>query len=224
MQLGYNNAAAKLVRTCLSHSSPRELAKAVEDLQADPVSSQDPENLYRNAEVLSVCGQGEAALRELRKAMSGNYCSYPALEKDPLFDPIRQTAEYAQTRQAAIQCQQNFLAHRAPKRLLMVDLGWPALIPDRGQPYSSTTVSISTTVRMLIFDEGLAPGRKRRRGDKGAGGGDAHIGRNLIVVHVKMSSAVMCKNVLDRPSLQRSNENCFATSSNSRNGCTIVLF
>jgi hypothetical protein len=34
------------------------------------------------------------------------------MEKDPLFDPIRQRSQFGEMRQAAIQCQQNFLAHR----------------------------------------------------------------------------------------------------------------
>ena len=61
---------------------------------------------------LSLGGQPDAALLQLRKAIQGNYCSYPAMEKDPLFDPIRQRSQFGEMRQAAIQCQQNFLAHR----------------------------------------------------------------------------------------------------------------
>jgi hypothetical protein len=60
----------------------------------------------------SLYGQPGAALLQLRKAIQGNYCSYPAMEKDPLFDPIRQRTQFREMQQAAIQCQQNFLAHR----------------------------------------------------------------------------------------------------------------
>jgi hypothetical protein len=34
------------------------------------------------------------------------------MEKDPLFDPIRRRPEFGELRQAGIQCQQDFLAHR----------------------------------------------------------------------------------------------------------------
>jgi len=34
------------------------------------------------------------------------------MDMDPLFDPIRQRAEFADIRQSAIQCRQNFLSHR----------------------------------------------------------------------------------------------------------------
>lgn len=113
IKLGYSYADAKLARVCLSHPSEPELAKAVAELESDPVSSRDPELLFQNAEASAFCGQQDAALRELRKAVQGNYCSYPAMDKDPLFDSIRQRAEFAELRQAGIECQQNFTAHRA---------------------------------------------------------------------------------------------------------------
>jgi hypothetical protein len=34
------------------------------------------------------------------------------MDKDPLFDSIRQRPEFAELRRAAIQCQQSFLDHR----------------------------------------------------------------------------------------------------------------
>jgi DNA-binding winged helix-turn-helix (wHTH) protein/TolB-like protein len=111
-QLGYRNVDAKLARTCLSHPSTPELAKVVAEVEGDPVSSHDPELLYQNADALAFCEQPDAALRELSKAVKGNYCSYPAMDKDPLFDSIRQRPEFGAIRQAGIHCQENFLAHR----------------------------------------------------------------------------------------------------------------
>ena len=111
-QLGYRNVNAELARIYLSHPSAAELAKAVADLETDPVSSRDPELLYRNAEVLAFCQQNDAALRELKRAVQGNYCSYPAMDEDPLFTAIRQRPEFEQLRSVGIECQRNFLAHR----------------------------------------------------------------------------------------------------------------
>jgi DNA-binding winged helix-turn-helix (wHTH) protein/TolB-like protein len=105
-------AYTDLVRIYLSHSSEAELSKAAAIVEADPKTALDPEEEFRNAEVLSLSGRGDAALRQLRKAISGNYCSYPAMETDPLLDGIRQRPEYAELRQAGQRCQQNFLAHR----------------------------------------------------------------------------------------------------------------
>ena len=103
---------AELARMYLNHAPEAELRKAAAALEVEPRSARDPETLYVNAAVLSFSGQAGAALRQLRKAIQGNYCSYPAMDLDPLFDPIRQLPEFAALHQAAIHCQQNFLAHR----------------------------------------------------------------------------------------------------------------
>jgi DNA-binding winged helix-turn-helix (wHTH) protein/TolB-like protein len=110
-QLGYHGAN-DLVRVCLSRAPQKELTKAVAEVESDPISSRDPEFLYRNAQVLSLCGEPGAAIAQLRNAIQGKYCSYPAMDNDPLFDPIRQRAEFAEVRSQGIQCQQNFVAHR----------------------------------------------------------------------------------------------------------------
>jgi hypothetical protein len=105
-------AVADLGGIYLNHAPEAELRRAAAELELEPRSSRDPESLYFNAAVLSFCGQQDAALRQLRKAIKWNCCSYPAMDKDPLFGPIRQRPEFAELRQAAIQCQQSFLAHR----------------------------------------------------------------------------------------------------------------
>jgi DNA-binding winged helix-turn-helix (wHTH) protein/TolB-like protein len=110
MQLGYQNVQVKLANTYLNH--PSELAKVVAEVESDRISSGDAEVLYQNADALAFCGQSDAALRQLKKAIEGNYCSYPAMDKDPLFDSIRQRPEFAQLRQAGRECQRSFLTHR----------------------------------------------------------------------------------------------------------------
>jgi hypothetical protein len=103
---------ADLARSYLNHSPEAELSRAAAQLENDPKSARDPETLYVNAAVLSYSGQQDAAFRQLRKAIQGNYCSYLAMDKDPLFDGVRSQAAFAELRQAAVQCQQNFLIHR----------------------------------------------------------------------------------------------------------------
>lgn len=100
------------LRACLNHAPEADLGKAAAMLEADPNMARDGELLYQNAETLSFCGQTEPALRELARAIRANYCSYPAMDKNPLYDPIRTRPEFAEWRQAAIQCQLSFLAHR----------------------------------------------------------------------------------------------------------------
>lgn len=108
---------AGLARVCLNHTPKVEVRRTAAELEVEP-AWRDPEMLYFNAAVLSFCGQGDAALRQLRKAIHGNYCSYPAMEKDPLFDPVRQRPEFAELRIAAVQCQQAFLNHRVQSNAL----------------------------------------------------------------------------------------------------------
>ena len=105
-------ACTDLARMYLNHAPSPELSQAVAGVEADPKTARDPETQFCNAEILSLSGQGDAALRQLRKAIKGNYCSYPAMDKDPLFDNIRQRPEFAELRQSGKQCQENFLAHR----------------------------------------------------------------------------------------------------------------
>jgi hypothetical protein len=101
-----------LARRYLNHAPEAELRSAAAALEVNPRSERDPEMDYFNAGVMSYAGQGDAALRQLAKAIRGNYCSYPAMEKDPLFNPIRHRTEFAELRHAAMQCQQDFQVHR----------------------------------------------------------------------------------------------------------------
>jgi hypothetical protein len=101
-----------LARSCLSHAPEEEIRRTAAQIESDPRLSLDAEEVYRSAEFLGFCGFGDAALRQLRKAIGGNYCSYPALDRDPLFNPIRQRAEFAELRQAGLKCLESFQNHR----------------------------------------------------------------------------------------------------------------
>lgn len=101
-----------LARSCLNHAPEAEISQTAAQVETDPRLSVDAEEMYRSAEVLSFCGFGDAALRQLGKAIAGNYCSYPAMDKDPLFEPLRHRPEFAESRQAGLKCQERFLAHR----------------------------------------------------------------------------------------------------------------
>ncbi len=111
-KMGYHRVNAELAQAFLGHASDGELRKIVGEMEVDPVSSQDPELLYENAATLAFCQQQDAALRQLKRAIDGNYCSYPAMDEDPLFDSIRQRPEFTALRQSAIRCQERFQAHR----------------------------------------------------------------------------------------------------------------
>jgi hypothetical protein len=51
----------------------------------------------------------DAASRILRRAIDRGYCAYPALDRDPLFGPLRNCPEYSAIRAQAMQCHEHFV-------------------------------------------------------------------------------------------------------------------
>jgi len=76
----------------------------------------DGEENYLSAAHLSYCGQTDAAGEMLMRAIQGNYCSFPAMESDPLLANLRSTVGYAEIRAAGRACQDRFLAQRRQRR------------------------------------------------------------------------------------------------------------
>lgn len=74
--------------------------------------AQDPEANYLAAANLAYCGQTDQAVKLLKLAVQGNYCSYPAMDVDPFFANLRTRPQFSGIRTAAIACRQNFLSVR----------------------------------------------------------------------------------------------------------------
>jgi TolB-like protein/Tfp pilus assembly protein PilF len=79
------------------------------------MSIRDSEPKYFAASEFVHLGFPEVALRVLKRAVEQNYCSYPSMDRDPLFASIRGTPEFAEIRKIGRECQQRFVAHRAAK-------------------------------------------------------------------------------------------------------------
>jgi len=79
---------------------------------ANAGSDVDPENKYYAAGHLALAGYGEAALRLLKNAVDGSYLCHEAMDRDPLFESIRKTPEYAAIRAESVRRQKEFLAKR----------------------------------------------------------------------------------------------------------------
>lgn len=90
----------------------REPLSEIVNLSNAVQPSADPELNYFAAAHLAYCGQSSAALQMLKRTIQGNYCSYPALDTDPLFASLRASPEFAEIRSSAIACQNSFLAQR----------------------------------------------------------------------------------------------------------------
>jgi serine/threonine protein kinase/DNA-binding winged helix-turn-helix (wHTH) protein len=98
-----------MLLACAGHKPAAEIAALAKRVEPDD----DPESNYFAASHLAYCGQTAAALDMLNRTVKANYCSYPAMDTDPMFASIRTQSEYAEIRAAGKACQDNFLAGRA---------------------------------------------------------------------------------------------------------------
>jgi DNA-binding winged helix-turn-helix (wHTH) protein/TolB-like protein len=89
----------------------KPIAEIVALLPAVEVSD-DPEQNYLAAAHLAYCGRTAEASDLLRRAIKGNYCSYPSIDSDPLFVALRARPDFAEIRESAVACQRQFLAGR----------------------------------------------------------------------------------------------------------------
>lgn len=89
-----------LLRACASGRNASEIAA----LAAGVVPSSDPETNYLFASHLSYCGETARAGELLARAIGGGYCSFPALETDPFFEPLRRSPGYTVIRSQARGC------------------------------------------------------------------------------------------------------------------------
>jgi hypothetical protein len=72
----------------------------------------DPDAWYFGAAMFAWLGRKEAALGLLEADAKRNFCVYPAIDNDHMFDKIRNTPEFQAARQNAMTCQQRY-AHYA---------------------------------------------------------------------------------------------------------------
>ena len=56
----------------------------------------DPEGIYKIAQSYAALGDTASALRVLRSSVEGGFFPYPYLVTDPLLEPLRKEAEFAQ--------------------------------------------------------------------------------------------------------------------------------
>ena len=96
----------------LFETSGPALDDAIAALYARSARRLDGEPLYVNGSLVSAAGRPTHALEFLREAVRRNYCSYPAMDNDPLFAAARKLPGYAEVRESAVACQQAFLRER----------------------------------------------------------------------------------------------------------------
>jgi TolB-like protein/tRNA A-37 threonylcarbamoyl transferase component Bud32/Tfp pilus assembly protein PilF len=75
------------------------------------MSNPDSEPKYWTGFLLAYCGHKEAALRLLKAAVDRNYCSFPAVDLNPLWAPLRDDPEFIEIRAQGMACRERFLEH-----------------------------------------------------------------------------------------------------------------
>jgi serine/threonine protein kinase/TolB-like protein/tetratricopeptide (TPR) repeat protein len=113
----------ELLRACLVSPQSAQCDEAARTIEAAALAGVDVEPRYSVGALLAYCGRRDAAFRLLRNAVQHHYCSYTALQKDPLLATLRGTPEFSGLLTAARSCQESFLSERE-------SLGSNAIHPD----------------------------------------------------------------------------------------------
>ena len=97
---------------CLQHHPRAQLHQMAIDLEKTLALIEDPEPNYFQGSMVVYCGESEVGLRMVEKAAKDRFCAYQAIQRDPLFADVRETAEYRRILAEAKSCQDKFLAAR----------------------------------------------------------------------------------------------------------------
>ena len=99
------------IARCLAGDAPTGADRLSDDDVRTFLTLRDSEPLYFFAGDLAYCGDSAAALRLLRESIPRNYCASSAIEIDPAFAAIRNSAEYSELLGAARACRTRFRDH-----------------------------------------------------------------------------------------------------------------
>lgn len=120
LRLNDRNAALHVVRQAADDPTRRLMQPCLESAQGvafdAPVdefvrhweSSGDPEAAYAVAPMLVYCGRPEEALRLVEHAVATGFCSFPALDLDPIWTGMRNDPEFHRVRNEAMACHDRF--------------------------------------------------------------------------------------------------------------------
>jgi eukaryotic-like serine/threonine-protein kinase len=99
----------ELIRDCWPDSSTLKCAETAKESEASFRSISFTDAWYFGAAMQAFVGKKDAAVRLLRAASEHSLCVYPSVDRDPLFDKIRDSAEFKAVRQTGIECQKKFV-------------------------------------------------------------------------------------------------------------------
>jgi DNA-binding winged helix-turn-helix (wHTH) protein/TolB-like protein len=98
----------RLMEPCLEGASDAALDAPVAAFVRRWASAGDPEAYYAVAPMLLYCGRKEEALRLLERAVDARFCSFPAVDLDPVWKGLRPDPEFQRIRTKAMACHDGF--------------------------------------------------------------------------------------------------------------------
>ncbi len=98
----------RLMQPCLEGARGAALDQPVAEFVEHWWRSEDPETAYAVAPILHFCGRPQEALRFVERGVEHNYCSYPALDLDPIWAGLREDPEFRRIRAKAMACHDRF--------------------------------------------------------------------------------------------------------------------
>jgi DNA-binding winged helix-turn-helix (wHTH) protein/tetratricopeptide (TPR) repeat protein len=98
----------RLMEPCLEGAHGAALDAPVAEFVAYWQRHGDPETPYAVAPMLVYCGRPQDALHFLERAVDGSFCSYPALDLDPIWAGMRSDPEFQRIRTRAMACHDRF--------------------------------------------------------------------------------------------------------------------
>jgi TolB-like protein len=103
-----------MIALCGRHAPAAEIDRQMQQAfpELERQGQRDGEPLYVMGTALAYCGHNTEALRFLRESVRHNYCSSPAIDRDPSLASFRTTPEYRMFRPEAEACSARFLAER----------------------------------------------------------------------------------------------------------------
>jgi DNA-binding winged helix-turn-helix (wHTH) protein/TolB-like protein len=98
----------RLMEPCLEGLRGAALDTRVAEFVAHWQRNGDSEAPYGVAPILAYCGRMQETLRFLERAVDLSFCSYPALDLDPMWTGMRSDPEFQRIRSKAIACHDRF--------------------------------------------------------------------------------------------------------------------
>jgi len=95
----------EFLEACLEPGRATGLDKLAARTQSAVLAEPDPEKWYQRGAIMAFCGRKEIALAMIGRAIQQNYCSYSALESDPLLARLRSVPQFDKLLTAADNCQ-----------------------------------------------------------------------------------------------------------------------